>query len=75
MLNNYIHFQRTIQLYDQIIHQIWEKLIIKRGISQRITATNKKIEQNKVQYNLDKQTAKISAISSGNVNEMSNMSF
>ena len=29
----------------------------------------KKIEQNKAQYNLDKQTAKIFALSSGNVSK------
>ena len=28
-----------------------------------------KIEQNKAQYNLDRETAKISALSSGNVNK------
>ena len=37
------------------------------SISDKINAVNNKIEQNKAQYNLDKQTAKISALSSGNV--------
>ena len=32
-----------------------------------IKKSNKKIEQNKTQYDLDTQTAKISALSSGNV--------
>ena len=36
-------------------------------ISEKIKTTVKKIEQNKAQYNLDKQTVKISALSSGNV--------
>ena len=35
--------------------------------SETIKAINKKIEQNKAQYNLDRQTAKISALLSGNV--------
>ena len=37
------------------------------SISVKIKATNNKIEQNKGQYNLDKHTAKISALSSENV--------
>ena len=37
------------------------------SISVKIKATNNKIEQNKGQYNLDRQTAKISALSSGNI--------
>ena len=38
-------------------------------ISEKIKAIDNKIEQNKAQYNLDKQTAKISALSSGNVSK------
>ena len=37
------------------------------GISEKIKAINNKIEQSKAQYNLDRQNAKISALSSGNV--------
>ena len=37
------------------------------SISEKIKAIDKKTDQNKVQYNLDRQTAKISALSSGNV--------
>ena len=37
------------------------------SISDKIKAINSKIEQNKAQYNLDRQTAKISALSTGNV--------
>ena len=33
----------------------------------KIKTVNKKIEQNKAQYNLDKQAAKVSTLSSGNV--------
>ena len=35
--------------------------------SKKIKTIDNKIEQNKVQYNLDRQTATISALSSGNV--------
>ena len=37
------------------------------SICQKIKGTNNKIKQNTAQYDLDKQTAKISASSSGNV--------
>ena len=36
-------------------------------INEKIKTINNKIEQNKAQYNLDKQTAKILALSLGNV--------
>ena len=39
------------------------------GISEKIKAINNKIEQNKAQYNVDRKTAKISALSSGNVSK------
>ena len=39
------------------------------NISEKIKAINNKIEQNKAQYDLDRQTAKISALSSGNVSK------
>ena len=37
--------------------------------SEKIKAINNKTEQNKAQYNLDKQTSKIFALSSGNVSK------
>ena len=37
------------------------------SISEKMKAINKKIKQNKSLYNLDKQTANISPLSSGNV--------
>ena len=37
------------------------------SISEKIKAINNKIEKNKAQYNLDRQTAKISALLSENV--------
>ena len=39
---------------------------------EKIKAINNKIEQNKAQYDLDRETAKIFALSSGNI---SNMNF
>ena len=39
------------------------------SISEKIKTVNNKIEQNNAQYNLDRQTSKISALSSGNVNK------
>ena len=36
-------------------------------ITEKIKTINNKVEQNKSQCNLDRQTAKISALSSGNV--------
>ena len=37
------------------------------SISEKIKIINNKIEQNKAQYDLDRQTAKMSALSPGNV--------
>ena len=42
---------------------------MKMSINEQIKAINKKIEQNKAQYNLDRQTATISALSSRNVSK------
>ena len=39
------------------------------SISEKIKAINNTIKQNKAQYNLDRQTAKISALSSENVSK------
>ena len=39
------------------------------SISEKIKEINNKIKQNKAQYDLDWQTAKISALSSGNVSK------
>ena len=39
------------------------------GISEKIKTIDNKIEQNKAQYNFARQTAKISALSSGNVSK------
>ena len=42
------------------------------GISEKIKAINNKIEENEAQYDLDRQTVKISALSSVNVNKKMN---
>ena len=41
----------------------------KMNISEKIKAINNKNQQNKVRYDLDRQTTKISALSSGNVSK------
>ena len=38
-------------------------------ISEKVKAINNNIEKNKAQHNLDRKTAKISALSSGNVSK------
>ena len=45
------------------------------SISEKIKAINNKIKQIKVQYDLDKQTAKISALLSGNVSKYEFLTF
>ena len=42
---------------------------MKMSISEKLKGINNKIKQNKAQHDLDKQTTKISAVSSGNVTE------
>ena len=49
-----------------MIHYNLGRTYYKMSISEKIKAINNKIEQNKAKYNLDRQTAKISALSSGN---------
>ena len=46
-----------------------EELIIKMSISKKIKAIDNKVKQNKGQYDLDRQIAKISALSSGNTSK------
>ena len=40
------------------------------SITEKIKTINNKIEQNKAKYDLDRQTAKIPALSSGNVSKL-----
>ena len=51
----------------QIIHYDLGRTYYKMSISKKMKAINNKIEQNIAQYNLDRQTAKIFALSSKNV--------
>ena len=54
----------------QIIHYDLERTYYKNEyISDKIKTIDNKIEQNKAQYNLDRETARISALSSGNVSK------
>ena len=56
-----------IQLYHQLIHYDLGRPYYKISISDKIKTIDNKIEQKKAQYNLDRQSAEISALSSGNV--------
>ena len=51
-----------------MIHTTYEEFITKITISEKIETVDNKIEQIKAPYDLDRQTAKISTLSSGNVN-------
>ena len=59
-----------IQLCHQIIHYDFGRTYYKTNISKKINTINNKIEQNKAQYGLDRQTAKTSALSSENLVNM-----
>ena len=48
-----------IQLYLQIIHYNLGRIYFKMSISEKIKAISNRIEQNKSQYNLDRQTTKL----------------
>ena len=52
-----------------MIHYNLERTYYKISISEEIKTIDNKIKQNKAQYNLDQQTTKISALSSGNVSQ------
>ena len=56
-----------IQLCNQIIHYDIGRTYYKLTVIEKINTIDNKIEQNKAQYNLDRQTAKISSLSSRNV--------
>ena len=47
--------------------KILEELIIKMTVSKKVKTVDNKIEQNKAQYDLDRQNANVSASSSANV--------
>ena len=59
-----------IQLCHQVIHyDLGRTYHENKSLSEKIKAINNKIKQNKAQYDLDRQTAKTSALSSGNVSK------
>ena len=58
-----------IQLYHQIIHYNLGRTFYKMSISEKIKTIDNKIEQNKAQNDLDRQTVKISALSSGKISK------
>ena len=54
-----------IQLCHQIIHYDLERTYYKMIISEKTKTIDHTIKRNKAQYNLERQTAKLSALSSG----------
>ena len=58
-----------IQICHQIIHYDLGRTYYKMSISEKIKGINNKIEQNEAQFNLDRQTANISTLSSGNISK------
>ena len=56
-----------MQLYHLIIHYDLGISYCKMIVSEKIKTINKRIKQSKAQYNLDGQTAKISALTLGNI--------
>ena len=58
-----------MELRHQIIHYNLGRTYYKLSINEKIKTINNKINQNKAQCNLDRQTAKISALSSGNISK------
>ena len=62
-------FEWTIQLYHQITHYDLGRTYCKISIREKNKEINNKIKKNKAQYNLDRHTATISALPSGNVSK------
>ena len=58
-----------IQIYHQTIHSDLGGTSSKTTVSKKIKIIDNKIEQNKARYDLDRQTTKISALSSENVDK------
>ena len=55
------------KLYHQVIRQDLGRTYCKMSVSEKIKTIDNKIKQNKVQFDLDRQTAKVSALWSGYV--------
>ena len=67
-------FKHFMKLYKEYTKEPYSSLVseyflVKMSTSGKIKTIDNKIERNKVQYDLDKQTAKISDLSSGNVSK------
>ena len=69
ILKSHIYFWRVIQLCHPIINSNLQKTYYKVIITEKNKTIDKKIEQNKAQYDLDKETDKISALSWGNISK------
>ena len=65
----YLFLVNDYRLTIEIIDYDFGRTYYKMSVSEKTKATNNKIDQNKALYNLDNQTAKISALSSGNVSK------
>ena len=65
----YLFLVNDYRLTIKIIDYDFGRTYYKMSVIEKIKATNNKIEQNKALYNLDNQTAKISALSSENVSK------
>ena len=63
ILKSHIYFWRVIQLCHPIINSNLQKTYYKVIITEKNKTIDNKIEQNKAQYDLDKETDKISALS------------
>ena len=68
LFKDYTHESYSFSLNDTILpsdnHFRFRKNLFKMTATEKIKTINNKIEQNKAHYNLDKQTAKILALSS-----------
>ena len=69
ILKSHIYFWRVIQLCHPIINSNLQKTYYKVIITEKNKTIDNKIEQNKAQYDLDKETDKISALSWGNISK------
>ena len=58
-----------IQLFHQVIHYDLGRTYYKVSFTAKIKGVNNKIAQNKAQFSLDRQSANISVLSSGNVSK------
>ena len=69
ILKSHIYFWWVIQLCHPIINSNLQKTYYKAIITEKNKTIDNKIEQNKAQYDLDKETDKISALLWGNISK------